>query len=255
MCRTIQTTLSAFQPELSRGVKCFALPELQEYGAGCTETGSGAFVLRRAFKDTPINFDLVPDDWASNKGKWAHKNEAIDACGQTVLRWLKSRAEDEIVVVSHGGFLRRLTDEKCCCGKYHGRAWDNAEFRSYSIAETRSDCPVDGTVNRLALVEETAESRQRRGEMLALLRDSEEERPGERGAKQVNGAESSGRTALKGEQAGMLSYLRSGSRSIGVTISRLDGAVLIYFAAAILVILPLVAGRGEQEDNTDWMEA
>ncbi|KAL8749818.1 MAG: hypothetical protein Q9184_006654 [Pyrenodesmia sp. 2 TL-2023] len=255
LCRTIQTTLSAFHPEVSRGVKCVALPELQETGSGTCDTGSGAFVLKQAFKNTPIDFNLVTNDWASNKGRWAHEDKAIEARCQVVLRWLKSREEDEIVVVSHAGLLRRLTDKKCSCGKYHGPSWKNAEFRSYSIAEFRPDCTVDGTGSRLGLVEETAELRQLRVEMSALLENSEEKDPDDRKEKEENGAESGGGTAFTRKPAGLLSSLWNGSRSAGVSISRMDLTVLIYVAAVILVLLPFVAGGREQQDNTPRIES
>ncbi|KAL8894151.1 MAG: hypothetical protein Q9207_008542 [Kuettlingeria erythrocarpa] len=155
LCRTIQTTLSAFEPEVSRGVKCFALPELQEIGISPCSTGSGAFVISQAFKDSPINFDLVTDDWAGNKGKWAYEDKAHEARCQAFLRWVKSREEVEIVAITHGGLLHQLTTERSLCGHHHGPGWKNAEFRSYYI--------IDMIHGYLAL-QETAESSQRREE-------------------------------------------------------------------------------------------
>lgn len=54
------------------------------------------------------------DDGADEPGKnseWGLSRSAIAARAREARRWLKARPEDEIVVMSHGGFLHFLTED------------------------------------------------------------------------------------------------------------------------------------------------
>ncbi|KAL8650630.1 MAG: hypothetical protein Q9210_003716 [Variospora velana] len=177
--RTIQTTLLAFEPEISRGVRYFALPEVQETSDLPCDTGSNLSVLKQDFGDRPVDLSLIPDDWDSKKGKWAADHVAVEARCREARNWLKSREEEHIVVVSHGGLLHYLTEDWTGSGKfqgtrrpflrrvkkmlfpnaydpwYTGTGWENVECRSYRFAKG------DG---ENASLEETEESRQRRSE-------------------------------------------------------------------------------------------
>ncbi|KAL8688872.1 MAG: hypothetical protein Q9218_005326 [Villophora microphyllina] len=175
--RTTQTTLLAFEPETSRGVQCIALPYIQETSDLPCDTGSDLSKIKKDFKDQPVDFSQVPEDWNSKLGKWEASQYAIDSRCREARRWLKSRKEDSIVVVSHGGLLHYLTQDWSDSGKFYGKdithpdqhpgkiplnvhgsasigtGWENTEFRSYQF--------VDGDDNN-ASMEETSESRQRR---------------------------------------------------------------------------------------------
>ena len=109
--RTIQTTLLGFHPEISRGVQCIALPELQEVGDLPSDTGSNVTTLNEKFKNEPIDFSLLPEDWNSKTGRWAFDREAIERRCRDARQWLRSREEEAIVVVSHGGALHYLTED------------------------------------------------------------------------------------------------------------------------------------------------
>ncbi|KAL8940521.1 MAG: hypothetical protein Q9216_002771 [Gyalolechia sp. 2 TL-2023] len=177
--RTIQTSLLAFQPEISRGINCIALPEVQETGGFPCDTGSKLSAIKVEFKDKPVNFTRVPEDWDSKQGKWAANTAAIGARCREARKWLKGREEDAIVVVTHGGLLHHLTGDWTGAGKSEGKGkepllrrimrklfqfaygprwigtgWENAEFRSYRF--------VDGD-DKNASMNETQESRKRRG--------------------------------------------------------------------------------------------
>ncbi|KAL8998364.1 MAG: hypothetical protein Q9169_002577 [Polycauliona sp. 2 TL-2023] len=152
--RTIQTTLLAFEPEISRGVQCIALPEIQETSDLPCDTGSNVDVLKEKFKSKPVDLSLLDEDWDSKKGRWAPDQDAIERRCREARQWLKARDEKAIVVVSHGGLLHYLTEDWAGSEKFQGTGWENTEFRSY--------CFVDGE-NENASMEETAESRQRRG--------------------------------------------------------------------------------------------
>ncbi|KAL8723481.1 MAG: hypothetical protein Q9225_000214 [Loekoesia sp. 1 TL-2023] len=177
--RTIQTTLIAFESELSRSIECIALPEVQETSDLPCDTGSNLSTLKEDFKNKPVNFSLVPEDWDNKRDKWAPNQDAIDARCREARKWLKARDEDAIIVVTHGGLLHYLTEDWTGCGKFQGKGkgpllrrikkklfpnayssryvgtgWENVEFRSYRF--------VDGD-DENASVKETAESKQRRG--------------------------------------------------------------------------------------------
>lgn len=118
--RTIQTTLLSFTPEIARGVKYFALPEIQETSDLPCDTGSNLATLKQEFKDQPVDLSLVPEDWDSKKGKWAAEQDAIEARCLEARKWLKSRNEPQIVVVSHGGLLHYLTEDWTASEKFEG---------------------------------------------------------------------------------------------------------------------------------------
>ncbi|KAL9005682.1 MAG: hypothetical protein Q9188_001541 [Gyalolechia gomerana] len=177
--RTIQTSLLAFEPGISRGIECIAFPEVQETSDLPCDTGSNLSVIKEDFKAKPVNFTLVPDDWDSKQGKWAANTNAIEARCREARKWLKERDEEAIVVVTHGGLLHYLTGDWSGAGKFQGKGkepllcrikkklfpfaygtryigtgWENVEFRSYRF--------VDGD-DENASMKETQQSRQRRG--------------------------------------------------------------------------------------------
>ncbi|KAL8888414.1 MAG: hypothetical protein Q9192_006181 [Flavoplaca navasiana] len=152
--RTIQTTLLAFDPEISRGVQCIALPEVQETSDLPCDTGSNLVKLKEMFKNKPVDLTLLPEDWDSKVGKWAPEREAIERRCRDARQWLKTRGEKAIIVVTHGGLLHYLTEDWAGCEKFQGTGWENTEFRSF--------CFVDGDKEN-ASMEETTESRERRG--------------------------------------------------------------------------------------------
>ncbi|KAL8675095.1 MAG: hypothetical protein Q9168_000466 [Polycauliona sp. 1 TL-2023] len=152
--RTIQTTLLAFEPEISRGVPCIALPDIQETSDLPCDTGSNVDVLKEKFKSKPVDLSLLAKDWDSKKGRWAPEQEAIERRCRDARQWLKRRDEKAIVVVSHGGLLHYLTEDWAGSEKFQGTGWENTEFRSYHFVDDD---------NENASMDETAESRQRRG--------------------------------------------------------------------------------------------
>ncbi|KAI4142245.1 MAG: hypothetical protein L6R39_005022 [Caloplaca ligustica] len=153
--RTMQTTLIAFKPELSRGVKYIALPEVQETSDLPCDTGSKLSVLKEEFKDQPVDFSLVPKDWDSKQGKWVANQEAIERRCCEARKWLKDRSEANIVVVTHGGLLHYLTEDWAGCKELQGTRWENCEFRSYRFEEGD---------NKNASLQETEESKSWRNE-------------------------------------------------------------------------------------------
>ncbi|KAL8910555.1 MAG: hypothetical protein Q9171_004137 [Xanthocarpia ochracea] len=162
--RTIQTTLLGFDPEISRGVQCIALPELQEVGDLPSDTGSDVPTLKEKYKNKPIDFRLLPGDWNSKTGRWAFDRETIERRCRDARQWLRARDEEAIVVVSHGGLLHYLTEDWAGSEKVEGTGWENAEFRSYRF--------LDGD-NESASLGETPESRQTRANKNKSFTDAE----------------------------------------------------------------------------------
>lgn len=151
--RTLYTALHTFEPELEKGMRIVALPELQETSDLPCDTGSDIDILKDEFKDQPVDLSLVTKGWNSKKGKWASTTEAIKDRARDARAWLRSRTEGDVVVVTHGGLLHYLTEDWTDSGKFPGTGWANCEYRSYSFT---GDSDPD------ASLVETAESHARR---------------------------------------------------------------------------------------------
>ena len=91
-------------------MKVIALPEIQETSDLPCDTGSDIGILRDEFKDKPVDLGLVEKGWDSKKGRWAATSSAIEKRAREARVWLRGREEDDIVVVTHGGFLHFLTE-------------------------------------------------------------------------------------------------------------------------------------------------
>lgn len=101
--RTIYTSLLGFDKDLhNKGLKVIALPELQETSDLPCDTGSAPEELAKEFADKPVDLGLVKEGWNVKAGKWAATREAIAERAKEAREWLRSRPEQEIVVVTHG---------------------------------------------------------------------------------------------------------------------------------------------------------
>jgi broad specificity phosphatase PhoE len=120
--RTIYTCLLGFAPEVKSGKKIIALPELQETSALPCDTGSDPTKLQEEFgneqwKET-VDLSLVHEGWndKSANTRWAPSASKIEVRAREARRWLrnlgmKSGADAEIVVVTHGGYLHYFTED------------------------------------------------------------------------------------------------------------------------------------------------
>ena len=95
---------------MEKGIKVIALPEAQETSDLPCDTGSDIDALREEFAEKPVDLDLVKKGWDSKMGKWAATSTAIEARAKEARVWLRDRPEEEVVVVTHGGFLHFLTE-------------------------------------------------------------------------------------------------------------------------------------------------
>lgn len=91
-------------------MKVTAFPEVQETSDLPCDTGSDVEVLQKEFAEQPVDLGLVEKGWNSKTDKWAAASTAIEARAKRARVWLRDRLEEEVVVVTHGGFLHFLTE-------------------------------------------------------------------------------------------------------------------------------------------------
>ena len=111
--RTLETMLLAFDADAirARGIKVVLLAALQETGPHPCDTGSLDIADKFADRADVLDFsDLGSEDgrtdgWTSKKGFWAAESTALGERAAWVRRWLRSRPEKRIAVVSHFGFI------------------------------------------------------------------------------------------------------------------------------------------------------
>ena len=109
--RTLYTALYGFKPFIENGMPVIALPEICETADVPCDTGSDIEVLKEEMKDKPVDLSRVKAGWNVKTGKWAPTADAIEKRAREARQWLKARPEDEIVVVTHGGFLHYFTED------------------------------------------------------------------------------------------------------------------------------------------------
>jgi broad specificity phosphatase PhoE len=69
------------------------------------DRGSPREVLEGEFPD--LDFSRLEDDWTNKKGLYAADEASLQRRATKVRQWLQARPEREIIVVSHGSFLRQ----------------------------------------------------------------------------------------------------------------------------------------------------
>ena len=99
--------------------------EWQENSDKPCDTGTSTKTLAKEYPN--FNFSTVFPEWPSKNGKWAFSESAITQRGIECRRWLKTRPEKVIIVVSHSAFLRTAINPT----KYA-----NADYRVFDFAET-----------------------------------------------------------------------------------------------------------------------
>lgn len=125
-------------------------PDLQECSKYRCDTGSPRSVIQQEYPD--LDFSLLDDEcvsfsvcvraliqfmtdltshrWNSKTGRYAPDEKSLDARARDVRRMLRSRPESVVLVVSHGAFLRHLTQTEW------SDRWANAEGRAFEIDDS-----------------------------------------------------------------------------------------------------------------------
>ncbi|KAM0803586.1 histidine phosphatase superfamily [Usnea florida] len=161
--RTIYTALYSFKPQLDKGMQVIALPELCETADVPCDTGSDTGMLTEEMKGKPVDLSRLKEGWNVKTGKWAPTAESIIKRAREARQWLKARPEDEIVVVTHGGFLHYLTEDWSDYKKVWGTGWRNVEYRSFNFADEDGD--------NASLIETESSRESRRGSEIPLTRE------------------------------------------------------------------------------------
>jgi broad specificity phosphatase PhoE len=146
--RAIQTTLDGFSHVLdaryfesgsgkgvSQGIELVLDPDLQERSALLCDTGSVHEILKVQFPK--LDFSTINEEWRNKKGFYADDDEAVKERAKVARMKLKERAAEfgkkgsertDIVVVTHGVFMKFLTEDKEI-------DLAKAAWRSYSLVE------------------------------------------------------------------------------------------------------------------------
>ncbi|KAF3903207.1 hypothetical protein ABW20_dc0102298 [Dactylellina cionopaga] len=175
--RTIQTTLESFHPTISRlsasdpQWKIRTDPYFQETGEWECDLGSTlpelkAFLKQFPEEETPeiakgykyaslLDFSTVESDcpeWPAKEGKFSA--ETVKKRSEKARHYLYDNynEDEEIIVVTHGGFLHYITEDWESYDELMGTGWGNTDWRTYTIRE------VDGVVQMV----ETEECLKRR---------------------------------------------------------------------------------------------
>ncbi|KAI1741263.1 histidine phosphatase superfamily [Xylaria scruposa] len=131
--RTLQTTRIGWAPAIERlgGIgNVICLPELQECNNYACDTGSSREMLEADPKFAGFNFERLTPEWTSKKGFWGTDQQALDHRAKKVRQFLRDRPEKNIVVVSHGGIIRRIAATPAGPSS---RTWWNAEVRIFQF--------------------------------------------------------------------------------------------------------------------------
>ncbi|KAL2072726.1 hypothetical protein VTL71DRAFT_12069 [Oculimacula yallundae] len=154
--RALLTTIKAFQPAMSAGIKPIVLPELREAGRGPTSTGYDRHGILNGVGPCAVHFntDMLEEGWEVNtagKGESvarAHKVRCMleeladvlmsqdpDPKPRKLKLWkdfavspLKNGKDVHIAVVSHGDILRKIAGKP---PDFDKGPFHNAEFRTY----------------------------------------------------------------------------------------------------------------------------
>ncbi|KAK4046757.1 hypothetical protein OIV83_005862 [Microbotryomycetes sp. JL201] len=141
--RTIQTTLAAFAsllpPVSTNPVNLIVMPECVETGSGVKpcDTGSDLEETRLLFPQEFLDWSRCKPGWNENKGFYASNEQGLANRARWFRRYLRDEVKTEIVVVvSHFGFLRRITKTPP-----EGAVWPNSELREYRFQDERGQDP------------------------------------------------------------------------------------------------------------------
>lgn len=170
MQRALQTCLLSFAPCVKRGLRVLATPLAQECTDETSDVGSAPDDVRKLFGEDQVDLSLVEEGWNSKEGEYATEPSIVMARAAKLRRWLRSRKEQEIVLVSHGRFAHFLTGHVNEKGEQTTGWWQDAELRSFTFVNESNDQIDDD-----AMIQETKESRDRRAESGKASKDAQSE--------------------------------------------------------------------------------
>ena len=151
--RTLHTARLAFEPLTSQGLKIVAYPDIREQGRGLSSTGTNLEGLLKLHpkENQLVDLTLVPEGWEINtedteeeekygiraksvrKELWKLATEALKEEGGLWKGHDVSRGSThkniEILVASHGAFLKKMCEQKSKCSRVQGEVrLENADL-------------------------------------------------------------------------------------------------------------------------------
>ncbi|BGP00586.1 Phosphoglycerate mutase family protein [Rhodotorula toruloides] len=149
--RTMQTMLLGFSSLLpsstSHPVPLLILPQLQECGAYPCDIGGPLEETKARFPHEWLDWSEVEKnpEWNQNRGEFEATEAKNVARARWVRKFIRERKEENVVVVSHHGLLRRIVKAPHAHDRKKSPIqWDNATLREYKFAdETGADEEAD----------------------------------------------------------------------------------------------------------------
>lgn len=139
----MQTAQQSMGWLMEKGVPVALRPEWQENSAKPCDTGTDINVMSKEWPQ--FNWSNIDPIFPSKTGLYEFSKDGLTRRGIETRRWLKSRPEKVIAVVSHAGFLR--VGVSYC-------QYSNADFRIFEFAEGEADDAVGGRLIEWELTEE-----------------------------------------------------------------------------------------------------
>lgn len=105
-------------------------PAAQECNDFPCDTGVPREELEKIEEFAGFDFARLTPDWTSKQGFYAADQDALTNRARSVRHFLRDRPEQEIALIAHGDFLRRITCDADAPSDY---MWKNAEVRVFEF--------------------------------------------------------------------------------------------------------------------------
>jgi broad specificity phosphatase PhoE len=109
---------------MKKGVPVILRAEWQENSAKPCDTGTAISEMQKEWPQ--FDWSTVDPKYPSKKGLYEFSKRGLTQRGIEARKWLRSRPEAVIAVVSHSGFLRVAVSH---------RMYDNADYRIFDFGE------------------------------------------------------------------------------------------------------------------------
>ncbi|KAI1276415.1 phosphoglycerate mutase-like protein [Xylaria sp. FL0933] len=134
--RTIQTALALFPEYTEANKRIVLMPDLQEVGSTPSDTGSSREYLESQY-GCVLDYSLLTSDWTDKSDDSTYSPQSAEKRATRTRLFIQAIAqkyadkEVNIVVVSHGNYLRLLTQDE--------EFFSNVERRTYVFNPTSGD--------------------------------------------------------------------------------------------------------------------
>jgi broad specificity phosphatase PhoE len=117
LARALETALESFKPLYDRGLQIVAWSQLIETGQGPTNRGDSVSDLKKKMEGLPVDLQYVTEGWEKAPNKSVDGPARARMVASTLHQYCQvasragenvDRPDVELLVVSHGTFLRTL---------------------------------------------------------------------------------------------------------------------------------------------------